>query len=337
MNTSIIIVNYNAGELLENCILSVLKSDFDDFEVILVDNASTDQSHIICKEKFPNITLIENKENLGFCEGNNVGFRYAKGDFIVLLNPDTEVESNWLKELHKAYEIHGEGLYQAKLMNLEDKIRFDSAGNMLTLFGFLYIRGLNEKDQGQFEEIEKVGFPSGACLFTSRTTLKKLDHFDPYLFAFYEDISLAWRAALIEIKSYYVPKSIVFHKSGHSFKKGEKKIYLMQRNRWYCLLTLYSRKTFYRIFPSLILLEIIVFFYYLLAGMAKGKILAYRDIIKDRKLLNQRYKDIQKNRKISDKEIINNFLYLPSFKIPKAGSSRIFYYLDKALKKISFL
>ena len=81
-------------------------------EVIVVDNASKDQSHLKCKEKFNKIHLIENKENFGYCEGNNVGIRQAKGDFVVILNPDTIVSTNWLTELMSAYNIIGEGLYQ---------------------------------------------------------------------------------------------------------------------------------------------------------------------------------------------------------------------------------
>ena len=86
---SIIILNYNAGDLLEKCISSIVKSNYENIEIILVDNASQDQSHIKCKEKFSQIKLIENKENLGYCEGNNIGIKSANGEYIIILNPDT--------------------------------------------------------------------------------------------------------------------------------------------------------------------------------------------------------------------------------------------------------
>jgi len=329
MKTSIIIVNYNAGKLLENCLSSVFKTHNNDYEVILVDNASYDHSHLKCKEQFPEITLVENKTNLGFCEGNNVGIREATGDFIVFLNPDTEVEPDWLNELHKAYQTLGEGLYQPKLKDLDDRQRFNTAGNILTPFGFNFLRGVNEKDVGQYENIEPMSYCSGACLFIPRKTLEKIGYFDPYLFAYYEDVSLSWKEAMLGIKSYYVPKSIGYHKSGYSFEKNTKKIYLMQRNRWYLLLTHLSRKTFYRILPKLIFLEMIVFFHSLFSGMIKGKILAYRDIIKDRKILWKKYIELQKFRKLNDKEIISNFMYIPKFPINDSISSRFFYSLLK--------
>ena len=97
---SIIILNYNAGKLLHECVESIFKSNNKNFEVILVDNASSDKTYKQCKEKFNTIILLENKKNLGYCEGNNVGIRHAQGEFIVVLNPDTLVEPDWLSLIH---------------------------------------------------------------------------------------------------------------------------------------------------------------------------------------------------------------------------------------------
>ena len=127
---SIIILNYNADKLLLNCVESVFKCKYENLEVIVVDNASSDKSHITCKEKFNKIRLICNETNLGYCEGNNVGIRNSKGTFIVILNPDTEVEPSWLNELLNAYVKNGEGLYQPKILSLYEKDILQSTGNM---------------------------------------------------------------------------------------------------------------------------------------------------------------------------------------------------------------
>ena len=111
---SIIILNYNAGDLLLNCVESIFKTSYNNLEVLVVDNASKDQSHKKCKEEFNEIKLIENEQNLGYCEGNNVGIREASGEFIVILNPDTTVDHNWITELVSAYREHGDGLYQPR-------------------------------------------------------------------------------------------------------------------------------------------------------------------------------------------------------------------------------
>ena len=106
---SIIILNYNAGRLLLDCVESILQSNYKNYEIIVVDNLSNDESHKKCKEKFGQVILVENAKNLGYCEGNNVGIRQAIGEFIVILNPDTIVEPNWITELISAYKkcAHG--------------------------------------------------------------------------------------------------------------------------------------------------------------------------------------------------------------------------------------
>ena len=305
---SIIILNYNAGNLLIDCVSSIQKSAYTNFEIILVDNISKDNSHKKCKDSFPTIKLIENKENLGYCEGNNVGLRTAKGEFVVVLNPDTIVDSNWLDELLEAYQNNGEGLYQPKFLATSDNSMLLSTGQMIQLFGFGYSRSKGDKDKKLFEKIERIDYASGTCLFTSKKILKKIGLFDPFLFAFHDDLELCWRAALNRIKSFYVPKSIVYHPiEGTSFKWSPLKFKLMERNRKYCLLTLYDRSTFYKMLPALIVVDIAVFFFYLSKGLMKMKILADLEILKNLKIINKKYSENQKIKNISDKEIIHSF------------------------------
>ncbi len=306
--TSIIILNYNAGQLLFDCVESLLETKYQNYEIIIVDNASNDKSYKKCKEKHPQIQIIENEENLGYCEGNNIGIRKAGGEFIVILNPDTLVEPDWLTELFAAYEKNGEGLYQPKFLTTTDHSILMSTGNMIHIFGFGYSRGKGEKDDKKYDKIEVIGYASGTCLFTSANILKKLDMLDSFLFAYHDDLDLGWRAALQGIKSYYVPKSIVYHPpEGFSFKWSSYKFYLLERNRLYCLLTHYSRRTLFKMTPALILVEINIIFFYLTRRMLILKIKASLDIIKNMRHVLKRYSQIQKERKITDKEIIVNF------------------------------
>jgi len=305
---SIIILNYNAGNLLIDCVSSIEKSIYTNFEIILVDNISKDNSHKKCKGKFPTIKLIENKENLGYCEGNNVGLRVAKGEYIVVLNPDTIVDSNWLDELLKAYQNNGEGLYQPKFLATSDNSMLLSTGQMIQIFGFGYSRSKGDKDKKLFEKLEQIDYASGTCLFTSKKILERIGLFDPFLFAFHDDLELCWRAALNKIKSFYVPKSIVYHPiEGTSFKWSPLKFKLMERNRKYCLLTLYDRNTLFKMLPALIMVDIAVFFFYLSKGLIKMKILADIEILKNMKTINKKYSKNQKIKNVSDKEIIYSF------------------------------
>ena len=133
---SVIVLNFNAKEFLVNCIDSIFDSNYQNFEVILVDNASNDQTYQICKEKHSRINLIINEKNLGYCGGNNVGIKKAKGEFIIILNPDTVVEPNWITEFLKSYKQFGDAIYQPKFLSMDDHNMLLSSGQMINLFGF---------------------------------------------------------------------------------------------------------------------------------------------------------------------------------------------------------
>ena len=285
---SIIILNYNAGRLLLNCVESVFKTSYNNLEVLVVDNASKDQSHKKCKERFNEIILIENKQNLGYCEGNNVGIRQASGEFIVILNPDTIVDHNWITELVTAYRECGEGLYQPKIISLYEKNILQSTGNMINLFGFGFARDKGIFDSNKRDKIERVGYASGTCLFTSQKVLKNIGLFDPFLFLYHDDLDLGWRAAQLDIKSYYVPSSAVYHVESYNFRWSSKKFYWLERNRRYCLLTHYSKNTYTKMFPYLLQVEILVWLFYLTKGFVGPKIRAELEIIRNKKHIRQK-------------------------------------------------
>ena len=332
---SIIILNYNGGNWLTDCVDSLLKTNYENYEIIIVDNLSIDNSHKICKEKFEKIILIENSENLGYCEGNNVGINKAKGDFIVILNPDTLVEPNWLDELMKGYTKYGEGIYQPKILATTDHNLILSTGNMVQLFGFGFSRGKGEKNMNQYENDQQISYASGTCLFTSTKIMKSLSGFDSFLFAYHDDLDLCWRAYLKEIKSYYIHNSIIYHPiEGYNFKWSKFKYFLMERNRQYCIFTHYSRKTIFKISPSLILVDLAVTIFYLKKGLLLVKIKTNFSTLKNLRTISKKYSEIQNSRKISDKKIIENFVDLievPPWVMNKDQNN----FFNKFLKKLS--
>jgi len=333
---SIIILNYNAADLLLDCVESIFKTKYNNFEVIVVDNASKDNSHKKCKEKFNKIRLIENKENLGYCEGNNIGIREAGGDFVVILNPDTRVEPNWLEELLNAYNKNGDGLYQPKILAFENHI-FESAGNMVHIFGFGYPRGRGSPDTEQYNILTQIGYASGTCLFTSIKVLNKIGLFDPFLFLYHDDLDLGWRAAQIGIRSYYVPSVTIYHFASYSFKWSAQKFFWLERNRHYCILTHYSKKTLYKILPSLIIVEIMVFFFYLFKGFIKMKIKAYVDIIRNRKQISKKFYELESKKVIPDVELIKTFpddMLIPD-QLSSNVANRIFNFVLSNLSRIT--
>lgn len=332
---SIIILNYNAGELLENCVNSVFESKYKNFEVIVVDNVSTDGSHKKCKEKFKKIQLIENSKNFGYCEGNNIGIKKAKGEFIVILNPDTIVAPNWLDEFLIAYSKFGDGLYQPKILSLYEKDVLQSTGNMIHLFGFGFARDKGTIDDNQFQEIEKIGYASGTCLFTSTKVLDKIGLLDNFLFLYHDDLDLGWRAAQLGINSYFVPTASIFHAESYILKWSSKKFYWLERNRKYCLLTHFSRDTYKKIQFTLLLVDFFVWVFYISKGFLGAKIKAELDILKNKKFINEKYLELESKKIIQDDELIKTFpnkIFVPT-NVAKGNVNSFFNSILERLSK----
>ena len=264
----------------------------------------------------------KNKENLGYCEGNNVGIRNADGEFIVILNPDTIVEPDWLNHLMSAYSKFGEGLYQPKFFSLNEKLVLQSTGNMLHIFGFGFARDKGKADDEKIKSIEKINYASGTCLFTSKIVLDKVGLLDPFLFLYHDDLDLGWRAAQIGINSFYVPQSIIYHAESYSIKWSSKKFYWLERNRKYCLLTHYSKETYAKMRSSLFLVDVCVWLFYLSKGFLGAKIKAELDIFRNRKAIKIKYNQLEKIKIISDKELIKKFP--DEIFVPKNVSEPIF-------------
>ena len=333
---SIVILNYNAGKLLDDCLHSIHKTEKVNFEIILVDNASTDKSYKEYTQKFPDVNLIENSKNLGYCEGNNVGIRATKGEFVVVLNPDTIVNPTWLHELLHAYKKNGEGIYQPKILATTDHDMLLSSGQFIQLFGFGYSRGKGETHIEGSNNIEKIGYASGTCIFTSKKIIEKLNLFDPFLFAYHDDLDLCWRASMLGINSFYVPSSVIFHPiEGYSFKSSKFKFYLMERNRQYCLLTHFTKSSFLKMLPSLILVDFAVSLFYLKKGMFGTKIRTSLNILKNLTKISKKYQEIQSTRILSDKEIIKIFqdkIQVPKWVVSEESNEIFNNFLNKLSK-----
>ena len=334
---SIIVLNYNAGELLLNCINSLKKSTYQNIEILVVDNISSDDSHTKCKKQFPDIKLIQNRKNLGYCGGNNVGIKEAKGEFIVILNPDTIVEENWLDEMFNAFNEFGDGLYQPKIISLNESDIIQSTGNMIHVFGFGFARDKGKKIIEKKEEIEKIGYASGTCLFTTKKVLEKIGLLDEFLFLYHDDLDLGWRAAQIGINSYYVPKSKIFHAESYSLKWSAKKFYWLERNRKYCLKTHYSKDTYKKMSFSLMLVDLSIWIFYISKGFLNAKIRAELDILKNKKIIENKYLELEKKKIIPDKELIKKFpdeIFVPTNVSEQSLNKKFNSLLTRLSKKV---
>lgn len=259
---SVIILNYNGKEFLRRCLRSVLDSDYPNFEVIFVDNASTDESVNLVRKLFgsdPRLRIIQNTKNLGFAEGNNVGAKHSNADYLVFLNTDTEVDKHWLREVAEVMENEPEiGAAQCKLLQMEDPKRLENVGHYIDCFGLDYNIGENEVDRGQYDHISEMFGAMGAALVVKREVFFEAGGFDPDYFLSFEDSDLCWRIWLRGYKTSFIPKAVVYHKGKGTCRKLNRWAYIGMyfycRNRIRSIITNYSLKSLLKYLPTHIIL-----------------------------------------------------------------------------------
>jgi len=233
---SIVTLNYNGKEHLEECLSSLFKMSYpkDRYEVIMVDNASTDGSADYVKENFPEVKVLKFDKNYGNAEGANKGVEAAKGECIIILDNDTRVHPDWLSELVKtAMKDEKTGICGSKVLEFRNPDRIQFAGGYLDMVGSPFHRGAGEVDKGQYDREEEIFYAMGCALLIKRQVLNKLKYlFDPTYFAYYEETDLCWRIKYLGYRVMFSPKSVLWHKGGAtSSKMGNLMVFYMYRNK----------------------------------------------------------------------------------------------------------
>lgn len=312
---SIIIPHFNGNEILRRCLESLAAAEYSNREVILVDNASTDGSAEEVAQRFPEVVLIRNSENLGYAGGCNSGLRYARGEYLVFLNNDTVVEPDWLIHLVQAGESNRRiAACQPKLLSIHDKTMFDyagAAGGEIDIFGYPFCRGriffTCEKDEGQYDEGGGIFWASGTCLFIRKSAWEQLGGFDEDFFAHMEEIDLNWRLHLVGYRVVAAPQSRVYHSAGATLKpESPQKIFLNHRNNLIMILKNYESKNLLWIFPIRIFFDLLTLFYSLLrldTVRAKAVVSALIYVLVNRKAIKLKRKSVQILRQIPDARI----------------------------------
>lgn len=239
---SIIIPNYNGGDLLYNCIDSIYKNiSIKDFEIIVVDNGSTDNSINRVKSNFQNVEIISSNSNLGYSGGCNLGATHASGKYLLFLNNDTEHSNEWIEKLVYFLDSNSKiAAVQPKILNIHNKKLFDyagGAGGFIDKFCFPFVQGrifhTLEEDHNQYDNPSRIFWASGVAFMIRSNIFKTLEGFDKVYFAYMEEIDLCWRAQAMGYKIYSVPDSFVYHYGKQTIKENTiKSHYLNHRNSW---------------------------------------------------------------------------------------------------------
>lgn len=246
---AIIIVNWNQKNITSNCINSLLVADSSEADIILVDNGSKDGSVSFLRDKFSHsITLIENNINTGFTGGNNIGVKYALEQnykYVLFLNNDTEVRPGFSRPMKQLLDSNESiGACTGKVYFLYDRNRIWAVGGVFNKWhGKMVNKGIDEIDDGQYNDLIDVDYISG-CMFLCRSSvLRKIGSFDDRFFAYYEDFDLSMRIKKKGYRLVYIPDSVIYHIAGVSGKEvidGNSKLkpfiwYLTTKNHLFSL------------------------------------------------------------------------------------------------------
>lgn len=236
---AVVILNWNGRKHLEQFLPSVTAATYANYEVIVADNGSKDDSLSFLQMKYRDIKTIQFKENYGFARGYNEALKQVSADYYVLLNSDVEVKPDWLEPMVELLEKDRSiAACQPKILSWNNKHLFEyagAAGGWLDEYGYPFAKGrvfdICEEDKGQYDQCEPIFWASGAALFIRPAVFHAVKGFDEYFFAHQEEIDLCWRIQLAGYKIYSCPASIVYHVGGGTLPKGNSlKTYLNFRN-----------------------------------------------------------------------------------------------------------
>lgn len=273
MKIALVILNWNGEKLLQTFLPKMITNS-PEAEIVIVDNASEDNSVAYVETTFPEVTIIKHAKNYGFAKGYNKALAKIKADVFCLINSDIEVTPGWLNPICKHYKNNRmAGIVQPKILDYKNKELFEyagGAGGYIDKYGYAYCRGrvfdTLEKDNNQYGAAE-IGWASGACFFIKSTDYQLLDGLDEDYFAHYEEIDLCWRASNNGVQIDYFPDSIVYHVGGATLNKSNPfKTFLNFRNSLFTLLKNLPRRKILPIIFTRMLLDGLAGLLFLIQG-----------------------------------------------------------------------
>jgi GT2 family glycosyltransferase len=235
---SIVILNYNGAGYLAKFLPSVLATQYENFEVVVADNGSSDNSISLVKEKFPAVKIITNNTNEGFAGGYNWALQKVNADYYVLLNSDVAVDPHWIQPMVNLLESNKTiAACQPKILSFNNKEVFEyagAAGGWIDALGYPFSRGrvfdVCEKDNEQYDTASPIFWATGACMMIRSELFHAMNGFDASFFAHQEEIDLCWRLQLAGYKIYACPQSAVYHVGAGTLPRGGRKVFLNFRN-----------------------------------------------------------------------------------------------------------
>lgn len=247
---SVVIPNFNGMAYLDGVLSSLERQTIDNFEVILVDNGSTDGSCAFVAAEYPWVHMIQLPENYGFSRAVNEGIHAARSPYVLLLNNDTEAEPDFLEEMVASLRRHKKAFScQARMIQLHDRDKMDDAGNYYCALGWAYAKGKG-RDINNYNKEQKIFSTCAGAAIYRKKIIDRIGDFDEEHFAYLEDLDIGYRARINGYENWYAPKAKVYHvgsgTSGSRYNQfkirysSRNNIYLIYKNmaRWQILINL---------------------------------------------------------------------------------------------------
>ncbi|MFA5954726.1 MAG: glycosyltransferase family 2 protein [Patescibacteria group bacterium] len=312
LRLAVVVPSFNGGNDLERCLEALMLSDYDNLEIILVDNHSSDVGVQRARAKYPTLNIIEHENNLGFTGACLRGYEEAKkigAVYLALINQDCFVEASMFSQLIDYLEAHSEATAAQPLILLDqNRDVVNSAGNCIHYLGFGYSdrEGTNMNStamQRYLKEPRRVAYASGAALVLKMLDLNQFGLFSEDFFMYHEDLDLGWRISLFGKQSVLVPSARAYHR--YEFSRSTRiKYYYGERNRLIVLLENYHLATLLLIFPAWFVMEIGVVLFATLKGWLPLKLKGYLYVIVHFSEIMKERSRRQSMRKTKDRDVI---------------------------------
>ncbi len=298
---SVVIVSYGSQRDLARLLPTLYREAPSDLEVIVVDNCPGDGSAAWLEASYPDVRVLSLSANLGYAGGNNIGIAEARGQYVLILNPDTALHAGTLGALLEAAQANPDALITAKLLRPDG--RLNACGLELHYTGVVSCRGLGQKAE-TYTALHTVPLVSGAALIASRELLTRLGGFAETYFMYFEDVDLSLRARLLGYQLLCAGDAPITHH--YRLGLSATKVYLLERNRLLTLFRLYSTPTLRRLAPSLILTEGLMWLFALVKGPAyiSSKVRGYRWLWQQRRVWQAERRKLQTGRMVSDERLL---------------------------------
>lgn len=304
-------VNYNGKTHLKEFFESVFRLNYpkDNYEVVVIDNASTDGSPEWIEQNYPEVKLIRLNKNTGFAAGNNIGVRYCQGEFIALINNDTVLEENWLSELVKQAVSEPNAIYGSKMLRYSKHDYIVYGGGKLFAWGEPCHLNTYAKDTGNDNGILPSMYADGCGALIPKGVFEKISGFDESYFCYCEDIELSWKAWLMGYRVYFVPTARFYHKVSATLGgRSHAFIYLVTRNQMRNIIKFIEMPDLLAMAPLFAGYTLIL--YLAVYGYQEHNfslifpiMRAHLKILSELPSLIKARRQIQKNRRVKDKEL----------------------------------